>query len=254
METSVRLPHGYRLRHLAEIDSTNAEAMRLSAGGERGPLWIWSDRQLQGRGRQGRSWVSEAGNLYATLLLTLEMPAAAAGSLSVAVSLAVLGALRRFIGSRAKLELKWPNDVLIDGRKAAGILVESTIRGEGMVFAIGCGLNLRSAPSGTRYGAAALAGHGVQVEPREALEALSEEVDRLLRRWNAGAGFRELRTEWLQSARGLGGVVNVAVGGRTVEGYFEGLSDKGGLLLRNQSGLQELHAGEVIQADMAADR
>ena len=254
METSVRLPHGYRLCHLAEVDSTNAEAIRLSVAGEQGPLWIWSDRQLQGRGRQGRSWISEAGNLYATLLLTLEMPAAAAGSLSVAVSLAVLGVLRRFIGSQAKLELKWPNDVLIDGRKAAGILVESTIRGQGMAFAIGCGLNLRSAPSGTRYGAAALVAHGVQVEPGEALEALAEEVDQLLRRWNAGAGFRELRTEWLQCARGLGGVVNVAVGGRTIEGYFEGLSDKGGLLLRNQTGLQELHAGEVIQADMAADR
>jgi BirA family biotin operon repressor/biotin-[acetyl-CoA-carboxylase] ligase len=254
METSVRMPHGYRLRHLAEIDSTNAEAMRLSVAGERGPLWIWSDRQLQGRGRQGRSWISEAGNLYATLLLTLEMPAAAAGSLSVAVSLAMLGVLRRFIGSPAKLELKWPNDVLIDGRKAAGILVESTMRGDGMVFAIGCGLNLRSAPSGTRYGAAALGEHGVQVGPAEALEALAEEVDHLLQRWNAGAGFRDLRTEWLQSAQGLGDVVHVAVGGRTVEGYFEGLSDKGGLLLRNQAGLQELHAGEVMQADMAADR
>ncbi len=254
METSVRLPRGYRLHHLGEIDSTNAEAMRLSVAGEQGPLWIWSDRQLQGRGRQGRSWISEAGNLYATLLITLEMPASAAGSLSVAVSLAVLGVLRRFIGSKAKLELKWPNDVLIDGKKAAGILVESTIRGEGMVFAVGCGLNLRSAPAGTRYGAAALAAHGVRVEPGEALEALAEEVDRLLRRWNAGAGFTDLRTEWLQWARGLGGVVSVAVGGRTIEGYFEGLSDKGGLLLRNQSGLQELHAGEVIQADMAANR
>ena len=137
METFVRLPHGYRLRHLAEIDSTNAEAMRLSAAGDQGPLWFWADRQLHGRGRQGRSWISEAGNLYATLLLTLEMPAAAAGSLSVAVSLAVLGVLRRFIASEAKLELKWPNDVLIDGRKAAGILVESTIRDTGMAFAIG---------------------------------------------------------------------------------------------------------------------
>jgi BirA family biotin operon repressor/biotin-[acetyl-CoA-carboxylase] ligase len=253
METSVRLPHGYRLCHLAEVDSTNAEAMRLSAAGDQGPLWIWSDRQLQGRGRQGRSWISEAGNLYATLLLTLEMPAAAAGSLSVAVSLAVLGVLRRFIASEARLELKWPNDVLIDGRKAAGILVESTIRDKGMAFAIGCGLNLQSAPSGTRYGAVALAAHGVKVEPGEALESLAEEVDQLLRRWNAGRGFRDLRSEWLQCARGLGGVVSVAVGSRAIEGYFEGLSDTGGLLLRNQSGLQELHAGEVIQSDMAAD-
>jgi BirA family biotin operon repressor/biotin-[acetyl-CoA-carboxylase] ligase len=144
--------------------------------------------------------------------------------------------------------------VLIDGRKAAGTLVESTIRDEGMVFAIGCGINLRSAPSGTRYGAAALADYGVQVEPGEVLEALAEEVDQLLRRWNAGAGFRDLRTEWLQYARGLGSAVSVAVGGRMIEGYFEGLSDKGGLLIRNQMGLQELHAGEVIQADMAADR
>jgi BirA family transcriptional regulator, biotin operon repressor / biotin---[acetyl-CoA-carboxylase] ligase len=254
METSVRLPHGYRLRHLVEVDSTNAEAIRLSAVGEQGPLWIWCDKQLQGRGRQGRSWISEAGNLYATLLLTLAMPTAAAGSLSVAVSLAVLAVLRRFIGRQAKLELKWPNDVLIEDRKAAGILVESTIRGEAMVFAIGCGINLCSAPSGTRYGATSLAAHGVQVVPGKALEALAEEVDQLLRRWNAGAGFRELRTEWLQYARGLGSVVSVAVGGRMIEGYFEGLSDKGCLLLRNQAGVHELPTGEVIQADMAAHR
>jgi BirA family biotin operon repressor/biotin-[acetyl-CoA-carboxylase] ligase len=254
METLVRLPHGYRLRHLAEVDSTNAEAMRLSAAGERGRLWIWSDRQLQGRGRQGRSWVSEAGNLYATLLLTLAMPTAAAGSLSVATSLAVLAVLRRFIGTGAKLELKWPNDVLIEGRKAAGILVESTIRNEGMVFAIGCGINLHSAPPGTRYGATDLAAHGAQVVPGQALEALAEEVDQLLCRWNAGAGFSQLRTEWLQHARGLGSLVSVAAGGRMIEGYFEGLSDSGGLLIRNQAGLQELHAGEVIQADMGADQ
>jgi BirA family biotin operon repressor/biotin-[acetyl-CoA-carboxylase] ligase len=253
METTVRLPAGYRLRHLGEVDSTNAEAMRLSAAGEQGPLWIWSDRQLQGRGRQGRSWISEAGNLYATLLLRLAMPAAAAGSLSVAVSLAVHATLRRFIGIPAKLELKWPNDVLIEGRKAAGILVESTIRSEGMVFAIGCGINLHSAPPGTRYGATSLAAHGVQAVPGEALEALAEEVDQLLRRWNAGAGFNELRTEWLQHARGLGSLVSVAAAGSTIEGHFEGLSDNGGLLLRNQAGLQELHAGEVIQADMAAE-
>src|SRR5688500_5688115 len=133
METPVRLPHGYRLIHLAEVDSTNAEAMRLSAAGERGPVWIWSDRQLQGRGRQGRSWISESGNIHATLLLTIAVLPAAAGSLSVAVSLAVLGVLRRFIGMQSKLELKWPNDVLIEGRKAAGILVESTIGSDGMV-------------------------------------------------------------------------------------------------------------------------
>jgi BirA family biotin operon repressor/biotin-[acetyl-CoA-carboxylase] ligase len=123
-----------------------------------------------------------------------------------------------------------------------------------MVFAIGCGINLRSAPSGTRYGATSLAAHGAKVVPGEALEALAEEVDQLLRQWNAGTGFRELRTEWLQYARGLGSVVRVAVGGRMIEGYFEGLSDKGGLLLRNEAGLQELHAGEVIQADMATHR
>ncbi|MGH6874867.1 MAG: biotin--[acetyl-CoA-carboxylase] ligase [Aestuariivirgaceae bacterium] len=254
METLVRLPPGYRLHHLVEVDSTNAEAMRLSAAGEQGPLWIWADRQLQGRGRLGRSWISEAGNLYATLLLSLAMPPTAAGSLGVAVSLAALTALRRFIAMQVKLELKWPNDVLIEGKKVAGILVESTIRREGMVFAIGCGINLRSAPSHTRYGATALAAHGAQVAPGEALEALAEEVNHLLSRWNAGAGFSELRAEWLQHARGLGSLVSVAAGGSMIDGHFEGLSDTGGILLRSRAGLQELHAGEVIQTDMAADR
>jgi BirA family biotin operon repressor/biotin-[acetyl-CoA-carboxylase] ligase len=252
MDALARLPAGYRLRHFVEIDSTNAEAMRLAAAGERGPLWLWADRQLEGRGRRGRSWVSDTGNLYATLLLTLPMPAVAAGSLSVAVSLAVLATCRRFITSpAAPLELKWPNDVLVDGKKVAGILVESTLRAESMVFAIGCGLNLGNAPSGTRYGATALADYGVHVLPRDTLESLAAEVDRVLEEWNAGAGFGELRRQWMQHAYGLGRVITVAVGTATVEGRFEGLSDNGGLVISNHAGLQELHAGEVIRTDIS---
>jgi BirA family biotin operon repressor/biotin-[acetyl-CoA-carboxylase] ligase len=251
MDTEVRLPPGHRLIHFAEIDSTNAEAMRCAAKGERGPIWFWADRQIRGRGRLGRDWVSEKGNLYATLLIALAVKPPVAAGLSLVASLAVLNTFKTYLRPTPRLQLKWPNDVLLEGKKAAGILVESTLQSDLMIFAIGCGLNLRHAPSLTRYGATTLADQGVVVPPGAALETLAAEIDRLLLQWDAGAGFVALKTQWLQFAKCLGQHVSLTTAGETIEGYFEGLGENGSLLLRNQAGVHEFHAGEISFADFS---
>jgi BirA family biotin operon repressor/biotin-[acetyl-CoA-carboxylase] ligase len=250
----VRLPPGYRFIHFAEIDSTNAEALRRAATGEHGPLWLCADRQLEGRGRLGRNWVSERGNLYATLLTVLDIVPKAAASLSVTVPLAVLKTFEGLLPAGARLELKWPNDVLLEGRKAAGILVESTLQKHSMAVAIGCGLNLRQAPEKTRYGATSLAEHGASVSPQAALERLAAELDRHLKIWSNGEGFAALKPSWLQHAKGLGQRIEINLSGEAAAGLFEGLDDDGSLLLRIGEAVRAFHAGEVSFADFAESR
>lgn len=249
MGAEVLLPPGYRLVHFAEIDSTNAEALRQAGRGESGPTWYWADSQLEGRGRLGRSWVSEPGNLYASLLLSMSIPASRASGLGIVVSLAVLGTFRAFLPATIPLEVKWPNDVLIAGMKAAGILIESTSQAEAMQMALGCGLNLKSAPSATRYGATALAQHAAPVPPAAALERLAGELDDLLKDWDWGSGFGRIKDKWLRHARALGKEIVLASAAGEIRGEFEGLGENGSLLLRNRSGLQEFHAGEVSLAE-----
>ena len=152
------LPAGYELASFDEIDSTNEEARRRAQRGDRGPLWIWALKQNAGRGRRGRPWESPVGNLMCTLLLAPGVPPAQAARLSFVAALSV----RDFVAEHAgttDVRVKWPNDVLIDGRKVAGILLESSGEsGAGLLpwLAVGIGVNLVHAPDGTSFPAAAI--------------------------------------------------------------------------------------------------
>jgi len=237
--------------HFDVIDSTNAEAMRLAAGGERGPLWIVAARQSAGRGRQGRKWASDAGNLHATLLVTLPAPAGIAAQTSFVAALAVHDMAAGVLGAPQKLALKWPNDVLLDGAKLSGILIETVARdGPGATtLAIGIGINLASAPGHTRYGATSLAAHGAPVAPDIAFARLAAAMAARLAEWNDGAGFAFIRRDWTARAAGLGRQASVTIGERTVTGKFAGLARDGALLLSGAGGqLHAIHAGEVSLA------
>ena len=260
--------------HFEEIDSTNAEAMRLAASGERGPLWIVAGRQNAGRGRQGRIWASDAGNLYATLLITLPAGAAIAAQTSFVAALAVHDLATGALGTAGKLALKWPNDVLLDSAKLAGILIETMTQPEparsraggnpadmsgdadfgsscpgATTVAIGIGVNLVRAPENTRYGATSLAEHGASLEPSEAFAGLASAMAARLADWNDGSGFAVIRRDWTARAAGLGGVASVIMGNRTVTGKFTGLASDGALLLsEGDSQLHFIHAGEVSLA------
>lgn len=227
----------------AELDSTNAEARRRAESGERGPLWIRADRQTAGRGRRGRRWVSEAGNLYATLLFSPAGAVRDRAQLSFVAVLAAHEALAGLVDAPRRLRCKWPNDLLADGRKLAGILLE----GEVDWLAIGFGINLAHHPEGLDQPATSLsAAFGVTVAPGTVLDALAAAFDALHARWLA-AGFAPIREAWTVRAAGLGEPVAVRVGGDAIRGILRGLDDDGALRVEEPGGMcRRVAAGDVI--------
>lgn len=254
----VDLPPSHRLVHLAETQSTNAEAMRLALAGETGPLWVLADRQTGGRGRSGRTWVSEPGNLFASLLISTSCAAARAGQLSLVAGVAVIDAIREAgaISAGTPLRLKWPNDILIGGAKAGGILVESSARAAtpGLLAVVGVGLNLASDPPGLGRDATNLAAHGLALSPARALCFLAGAMDAWLKTWNEGEGFARIREAWLERAGTLGEPLTVHAGESIVEGRFAGLDPEGALLIAVEGGgEQRFTYGDVTLASADAN-
>jgi BirA family transcriptional regulator, biotin operon repressor / biotin---[acetyl-CoA-carboxylase] ligase len=231
-----------------ELGSTNVEALEAARGGERGPLWITAGRQTAGRGRHGRSWISERGNLHASLLLALPAPAERWPQLSFAASLAVHDAIVSVARElEPRLAIKWPNDVLLDGAKLAGILLESQggIGDEPGAVAIGIGINCASHPPVTCYPATDLS--AARVSPATLFAALSISMVERLAQWNAGRGFAAIRVDWLARAAGLGTDMRVRLADRDLLGRFETIDEAGGLLLRLTDGtVASIAAGEVF--------
>jgi BirA family transcriptional regulator, biotin operon repressor / biotin---[acetyl-CoA-carboxylase] ligase len=229
---------------LETVDSTNAEALRRAAAGERGPLWIVARQQTAGRGRRGLAWVSPPGNLYATLLLTDPAPPAAAPELGFVAGVALHDAVAGCVPEGA-LRLKWPNDILCRGRKLAGILIEG--EGAPLAVAVGIGVNCRHHPTTTSYPATDFATEGAAIEASELFDRLATAFAVRLAQWNRGAGFAAIRTAWLDRADGLGQPVRVRLTERETSGIFEAIDDAGRLLLRHNDGsLEAIAAGEVF--------
>lgn len=239
-------PTGYGLKEFDEIDSTNEEARRLAASGERGPVWITARHQTAGRGRRGRKWESPTGNLAATLLLSPEKPASECAQLSFVSALAVFDTIVGFEPD-AEIRVKWPNDVLVNGRKIAGILLESASQGANPVFlAIGIGINLKTHPSDTEFPATSLASLGLAAPlPRHALLELAGPFAKWYDIWR-GEGFSPIRDAWLARAAGLGTRIRARLQNEETSGMFEGIDMTGALLLREaQDRLRTISAGEV---------
>ena len=245
---ALKLPHGHASRHFETIDSTNAEAHRCAEAGEGGPLWLWADRQTRGRGRLGRSWMSEPGNLYATFLFTTAAPPQVAAQASFVAALAVRDTAGALLGTQAGLALKWPNDVLRDGAKFCGILPEIVrLNGRGTCVSLGIGINLAHVPEGLAYPVTRLG----PFAPALALESLAHTLDRRLALWNEGASFAVIRQAWLEHAVGLNGPASAQVNGHEIQGLFAGLADDGALMLRGSDGRTvSIHAGEVRFAEL----
>jgi BirA family biotin operon repressor/biotin-[acetyl-CoA-carboxylase] ligase len=238
---------GVRHKPYDTLGSTNAEALALARAGERGPLWITAKTQTAGRGRRGNAWVSAPGNLFATLLLTQPSPQAAAPQLSFVAALALHDAVSECASRLAsQLNVKWPNDLLLGGKKCAGILIEGD-NGQSFAVAIGIGLNCASHPPETANPATDLATDGAEVTPGRLLEALGITMARRLTQWRRGEGFAAIRADWLKRAAGLGDDIRVRLPEREMTGRFEGLDDAGCLLLKTAGGLTTVTAGEVFR-------
>jgi BirA family biotin operon repressor/biotin-[acetyl-CoA-carboxylase] ligase len=236
---------------LGDVGSTNDEALALAASGETLPLWVTARRQLAGRGRQGAPWISEAGNLYASLLLARSFDLAQAAQLPLLTSLALHDALAAILGPAARLGIKWPNDLLLNRRKIAGILAESKVLADASpVIVVGCGVNCAHHPQATRHPATNLLAEGYSVSPEELFAEFSRHMAGRLAVWDGGAGFGEIRNAWLDRATGLGETIHVRLPRSTIDGVFAGLDAAGRLILRQASGERLVSAGELF-FDMA---
>jgi BirA family biotin operon repressor/biotin-[acetyl-CoA-carboxylase] ligase len=227
-------------RHLTfdEIDSTNLEALRRAGCGERGPLWITAGVQTLGRGRSGRKWMSPGGTLSATLLFSPACEMSALPQLSLVSGIATFDAICETLPDveRGSARLKWPNDVLIDGAKASGILVESTVFESGLAVVIGIGINVAAIPAVEDRTVTSLARHGALASAPEVGGILARALGRWLDVWDEGRRFDLVRLAWLERAGPLGAPMTVHVDGEKAGGRFLGLDAAGGLLLETSEG------------------
>jgi len=243
-------PPGYALRHFEVIDSTNEEARRHARSGQVEPVWIAADRQTKGRGRRGRSWESPTGNLAATLLIAPGRPAFECAQLSFVAAVSAAQAIAHFAPG-AIVRVKWPNDVLADGRKICGILLESASSGSELPqwLAVGIGINLATYPTDTEFPATALAALGVTLpSPSEVLAELAAAWAQWYEVWR-GQGFSAIRDAWLVRAANLGGRIRARLQNEETAGVFEGIDENGALILRETADRTRLiAAGEVFFA------
>jgi BirA family transcriptional regulator, biotin operon repressor / biotin---[acetyl-CoA-carboxylase] ligase len=247
--TGEGLPAPFRLIAYETIGSTNDEAKRLAHEGAAEGLVIRADRQTAGRGRRGRTWVSPTGNLYASILLRPECHPATAAQLGFVAALGLADTLSE-LAPAIDLRCKWPNDLLANGKKIAGILLETEMTGSDRpdFVVLGIGVNLASSPRDTPYPATSLAEEGASViAPTTMLAALMRHFDHWLRLWR-DAGFGPIREAWLPRAAGLGQTVTVRLERDTLDGRFLDLDNDGALVLGLPEGNRRIAAGEIFPA------
>jgi BirA family biotin operon repressor/biotin-[acetyl-CoA-carboxylase] ligase len=244
----LRLPPGYRLVALDSTGSTMDEARRLAAEGAEDGTLVWAREQTGGRGRLGRPWSSPRGNLYFSLVLRPECPLARAAELGFIAALAVGEA----IGSLAPpmdVTYKWPNDVLLNGRKVAGILLESRGGVESGLdsLILGCGVNITAFPKDARYPATSLRFEGAppDLTDERMLEAFARYFLSWVNRW-LDSGFAPVRTAWIRHAARLGETIEVNLPTERLTGRFEDLDAEGRLLLSTDAGRRRIATGDVF--------
>lgn len=234
------LPDGWRLVALESVGSTNDTAAQLAESGAPEGTVVWARQQTGGRGRRGRVWASPVGNLYSSTILRPDCAAGRAAELGFVAALAVTD----LVAAGRDVRVKWPNDVIVDGGKVAGILPESSIgqggRAEHVVM--GIGVNIGFAPSlpDMRYPGACLGG---TVET--ALERLTAALALRVDEWRRD-GFDAVRAQWLAKAGPLGLEVDVKLGEELVRGRFSGMDREGALLLETAAGPRRIVAGELL--------
>src|SRR3954453_3431866 len=245
---------GYRVQAFDEVGSTNVEAMAHARDGERGPCWFVTTEQTAGRGRRQRAWIAPRGNLAASVLEILDVTPASAATLGFAAGLALESAVRqvsleaalRSGGGALNFALKWPNDVLANGAKLSGILLEAEQVTAGLAGVVGIGTHVVAAPTGTPTPATSLKAIGIEVAAEDVFTALSDAWAEHIGIWDRGRGFGEIRRAWLARARGLAQPVAITSGNTMTEGTFDTIDDQGCMVVRTTEGkLVPITAGDV---------
>lgn len=227
---------------LAIVESTNSEARRLAAAGAAEGTVVVADQQTAGRGRDGRIWASPPGNLYCSTILRPNLPPARSAELAFLAAVALGESLDELVPMNTRIGFKWPNDVLVEGRKVAGMLLES----DGAAIVLGLGVNCASHPAGTEFPATDLAAViGVAPRPMAVLDGFLGALALWYDRWMRD-GFAVIRQAWRGRAEGMGGAIRVRTARETWTGRFLDLDDHGVLLLETTEGLKRIAAGDVF--------
>ncbi len=236
------------------LDSTNSALRRMVEAGTEAAegLIVTAKAQTAGRGRSGRAWASPVGNLYASFLIESPEGFTRASELGFVAAVAVIATIQVLLpdrGSDDALRCKWPNDVLFEGSKVSGILLETTHAPDtaGIYVVLGIGLNLvpvtlPQAP----YPITSLAEHGGHISRVQALEALAKQLAHYLEVWRQ-QGFAPIRQFWLDHAAGLNESIRVQLPSETVSGRYIDIDIDGALVLQENSGQRRrILAGDVI--------
>ena len=230
-----------------ELDSTNAEAMRRVRAGKARDEWIVATRQTAGKGRKGREWISEEGNLFATRLLHAACPRVRAPELSFVAGLATHDAVVLSVSETPNVACKWPNDILLNDKKVAGLLLETEGSGEVADWvAIGIGINVANAPDTVIFPATCITAEDGKSNAHEVLRHLNERMEFWLGKWRR-QGFGIIRQAWLSAAAHLGDSISVRTDGESILGRFADLDAHGALILElDDGGTRTITAGDVF--------
>jgi BirA family transcriptional regulator, biotin operon repressor / biotin---[acetyl-CoA-carboxylase] ligase len=227
--------------HHEKIGSTNDEARRLAQEGAAHGTVVHADEQTSGRGRLAHTWFSPPGNLYLSILMRTGQPVARSSQLSFLAALAVADAVETLLPRQIRAMVKWPNDVLVNGAKISGILVEQVAD----AVIIGIGLNVLQAPSNTAYKTTTIVANGGIASVDGARDILLQRLSHHLTAWQS-EGFEPIREQWLERSYPIGAAINANVGGQSLTGHFAGLDPDGALLLDTAQGRQRIVAGEIV--------
>lgn len=249
------LINDYHLLSYDVLDSTNEEARRLAQGGGSHGAVIWAKRQTAGRGRMGREWVSSEGNLFVSFLLAPDMPLAECAQLSFVAAVAVVDTLDAMVSTPTDISCKWPNDVLLKGKKLGGILLESFEAPneygiEKRWVTVGVGINIDNYPEHVMYPATSLREAGVELVSAKIV--LSRFIFNFVHHYDVWQekGFSAIQKIWLKRAYNLGKPVEVAIGDELIAGSFQSIDASGQLLVKQADGkVRSISAGDVFFKD-----
>lgn len=242
----IKLPDGFDRQAFLSIDSTNKEAIRKIENGAPTGLWVTSEEQTDGRGRAGREWVSKPGNLYCSLIYNTGKDLFTSSQLSFVTSLAVHDTITEFLNV-GDIKCKWPNDVLVMGKKICGILLETTSNEDDQIFmVIGIGINIEHHPELTMYEATHINEHSNnKFSHVDVFSILAQKMAFWLNTWQVG-GFSRIRQVWLENSKGIGEVITVKSGNEEFVGRFVDLDGNGALKLKTDEGEKIIHSGDVF--------
>jgi BirA family transcriptional regulator, biotin operon repressor / biotin---[acetyl-CoA-carboxylase] ligase len=237
---------GWRLKIFETLGSTSDLCRNFADNGEPAGLAVLARRQQRGRGREGRTWISTPGNLFLSVLLRPPGAMREAGSWSLVAAVALADALAPLLPDGAALTLKWPNDVLLNGGKVAGILLDSTANAAGDIgwLVIGFGVNLTVAPVVPGRAVASIADVVTAPEPERVAQSLLFRLDHW-RGMREREGLAPIREAWLARAHPAGTPLSLKLGEQEIEGEFAGLAEDGSLLLQTAGRVRAFAAGET---------